>query len=90
MGAYSLDWQGDGGLYDAWWKEYITLLVTGRTVTVPVRLTMQDILELRKWTHIIKHIRFRYGQFVGVVKSVKFNATLKGISVASVEFLQKK
>ena len=90
VGAYSLDWQGDGGLYDAWWKEYITLLVTGRTVTVPVRLTMQDILELRKWTHIIKHIRFRYGQFVGVVKSVKFNATLKGISVASVEFLQKK
>lgn len=90
VGAYSLDWQGDGGLYDAWWKEYIQLLITGRTVTVPVRLSIQDILNLRQWTHITKHIRFQSGQFVGVVKSVKFSATIRGISVASVEFLQKK
>lgn len=90
VGAYSLDWQGDGGLYDAWWKEYIKLIITGRTVTVPMRLNIQDILNLRQWTQIIKHIRFAEGQFVGVVKSVKFNATVRGITVAQVEFLQKK
>lgn len=86
VGAYSLDWTGPGGLYDAWWKEYIRLMQHGRTVRRLVRLTVPDLLRLITWRNPRKVIYSEAGTMVGVVKSVKIKASLRGISVAEVEF----
>lgn len=85
VGEYALSWDGDGGLL-YWWQDYINLIVKGRTVTKLMHLPIQEILALRSWNAVVKKIYNEQGEFSGVVKSLRFKAGTRGISLAEVTF----
>lgn len=89
-GTLSLDVGKPGGIYQQNFKGVTELLADGQPVTIPVRLAIHDIVELRRWVNSRRIIKLPEGQMVGIVKSVKFKATSKGIGVSLVEFVQEK
>lgn len=82
IATYTLDWNGPGGLYEQWWKEYIQWLTRSYTVERPVRLTVGELLELRKWRNFKVHIYDNQGQVTGLVEELEIKAGLQGISLA--------
>lgn len=88
VGALSLDWQGEAGRYEQFFKEYVRILSTGSTITRLVRLSVADLVALLEWRHILKTVYSEDGAFTGVVKSVRFKVSLSGMSAAEVEFVK--
>lgn len=86
VGAYSLNWDGPGGLYETWFRELIELLQHGRTDTRLVRLTISDLLELKKWRSVRKYYRTEDGTAVGVVRNVRVRGSRAGLELAKVTF----
>lgn len=84
VGAYSLDWNGDGGLYKTWWEDYILMVTRGRVVSRRVQLNVAQLSALLQWTSIKKTIMDSSGTSTAVVKSVKVKITPAGISMADV------
>ena len=89
-GDLSLDLNAPDGLYHLHHKGITELLADGQPVTLPMRLGIADILELRKWTNARRTIVLPEGQVTAVVKSVKFKAGSDGIGISLVEFVQEK
>jgi hypothetical protein len=89
IGDYSLEWAGEKGLYETWWKELIEILKSPRKVTLPIRLSMSDLIDLRAWKNPIVRIEHPKGIVEGVIKDVKFKASPIGISVAQVTIIAK-
>jgi len=87
VGNYSLDWQGEGGLYETWWKDFITMQSSGRVIKRRVRLTAADLAELVKWEKVVKTINDPQGQTKCVIKDVRVKITNTRIQVADVEFV---
>ena len=86
VGAYSMNWDGAGGLFETWWRDFIELMQHGRTDTRLVRLTISDLLELKKWRSVRKYYRTEDGTAVGVVRSVRVRASRAGLELAKVTF----
>jgi len=89
IGNYTLEWDGVRGLYETWWKEITTLLMSTRVVTKTVRLNIQDILEMKKWDNPNRRIWHNEGVLEGVIKQVKFRAGRNGIGLAELEIYSK-
>ena len=89
VGRYSMEWLGEGGLYESWWREYIALLRHNRTDQRVCRLTVADLLELKEWNNPNRSYVTPDGTAVGVVRTVKVRATMQGLSLARVTFQLK-
>ena len=88
-GRYSMEWLGEGGLYESWWRELIALLRHNRTDQRVCRLTVADLLELKEWNNPNRSYVTPDGTAVGVVRTVKVRATMQGLSLARVTFQLK-
>lgn len=86
VGNYSLNWDGPGGLIDAWWRELLELLQHGRQDTREVRLTVADLLEIKRWRRVRKYYLTEDGTAVGVIRSVRVRASRAGLGLAQVTF----
>ena len=53
-----------------------------------MNLPITEILALRSWDHVVKKIYNEFGEFSGVVKSVRFKVSTKGIGLAEVVFVK--
>jgi len=87
IGAFSLDFPGDQGLYATWWKDWALLLfspVIKRLIALPV----DALLQMRKWNRTKVYIYDNQGSAMGVVRSIQFKANANGLGIAQVE-LQK-
>lgn len=87
VGDYSLSWTDGGGLY-SFWSEYIKMTTKGRSITKVMNLPITEILALRNWNHVVKKIYNEFGEFSGVVRSVRFKVSTKGIGLAEVTFMK--
>jgi len=87
VGEYSLSWDEEGGLY-SFWSDYIKMTLKGQTITKIMNLPITEILALRSWDHIVKKVYNEFGEFTGIVKSVKFKVSTKGIGLAEVVFVK--
>lgn len=58
-------------------------------VTKRMRLSVAEILKLKKWDNPRRTIFHKEGTLHGVIKTVKFKATTKKITIASVEFISE-
>lgn len=67
------------GLYDR--------LAAGRPLKKRVRLTVQDIINLRRWQFSRVRLYHEQGECLAVIKSFEFEADTDGIGIAEVEFI---
>jgi hypothetical protein len=88
VGEYSLDWQGDAGLFQKWWAPFIRITQRNQRITLPMRLPLAELLALRDWSHSVRSIYTEHGHFVGAIESVRFTVTAQGLNVAEVTFLK--
>jgi len=90
IGEYSLDWNGEKGRYEKWWKEYINLVTNGEEVDKIIRLSINDLLALRRFDFPRKRINHEKGEMIGVVKVVRFSVSpTKGLSFSKVTFIKE-
>lgn len=80
IGNYSLSWDGDDGLYNVWWKDYLNVISGSRTITIPVRLNLNDLLNL----DFKKKIRIRDVNYL--IKSIDIKLPIT--EPASVELIR--
>ncbi|MEL6140681.1 MAG: hypothetical protein AAFU67_03595 [Bacteroidota bacterium] len=79
VGNLSLLWNGDGGLFEVWWRDWIELLHRMKPVTYPVRLTSQDLADLDFSKKVL------IGQHLYFVRRVRTNLEENGVSQATVD-----
>lgn len=90
-GALSLDLNDPiFGLYKNSLKGITDLEADGQPIKVPTRLHIHDILSIRKWENSRRIVALKEGQMNGVIKSVQFKVSTKGIGISIVEYLQQK
>lgn len=90
VGNLSLDLSPAGGLYQLHHQGVLDLILEGTPITLPVRLGVHDILEVRKWTNPRRTITLHEGHVTALVKSIQFRASADGIGVSIVELVQEK
>ena len=88
ISEYSLDWAGDDGLYEKWWKEYIRLIVEGESVQRVMRLSIHQLIELRNNPFKRILINDPMGQSVGWLKEVKFKVDTNKVLFAQIEIVK--
>lgn len=86
IGELALTIAGAKGMYEKHWKGYLEKQ-NAPIANLPIRLYIQDILELRSWKNPMRLIESPKGDFVGIVKTVQFKVSSKGISIAKVAFV---
>jgi len=85
---YSLDWQTPfRSLYDVFWKGYVEAK-DGIPIKKQIRLSIQDILTIKKWENCMRTIYHENGQIKVAIKSLQFKVSQKGISHANIEFIK--
>lgn len=89
-GDLSLDLNALDGLYHLHHKGIPELLADGQPVTLPMRLSIADILSARKWNNARRTITLPEGQVTAVIKSIQFKADSNGLGLSLVEFVQEK
>lgn len=86
VGNLSLDWSDPGGLFETWWADYILLLQHGRTVTMQLRLTIQDIFQVLEWKSVRRQIVTPRGTMVGVIREIRVKISPSRIGLATITF----
>jgi|GEM_PF-4863673 len=53
-GKYSLQWGGENGLYNTWWKDWLAFIRRSRRIEIPITLYPEDLssLNLKRKVHI--------------------------------------
>lgn len=75
-GAYSLEWDGEKGLYRQHWQEYIDLLMADE-VTIQILLPIQKLIEIKQNITTAVYIRHRDGSFRGLIKRLNFSVGIE-------------
>ena len=75
-GAYSLEWDGEKGLYRQHWAEYIDILMADE-VTVQLLLPIQKIIELKQNITTAVYLRHPDGSFRGLIKKLNFSVGIE-------------
>lgn len=82
-GTYSLFWYGLDGLFETWWKDWITFIQGSLRIQISFHLSVTDILSL-DWK---KRIRFRVreGYARGFLRRLRITITAQGITESTAE-----
>lgn len=67
FGDYSLEWVGEKGLYEIWWKDYLNFMQKCKTAKFSVLLNIDDARMLIKRPYT----RIRYNNTFYLIKSVR-------------------
>lgn len=81
-GALSLLWNGSGGLYDVWWKEWISALHYLRPVTFRAYLSSGDIARLDMSR------KYRIGQHLYFIRRVRTTLEEDGVGETTLDLLK--
>lgn len=87
IGEYSLALEGEDGLYETCYKGILELQQKD-TVTRTMRLNIEDLIEVRKWTNPIRYIYDERGAMTGIITNIQFKASAEGISVSKVDLIK--
>lgn len=87
IGNYTLNWDGEAGLFENFWKEYVEMLSTGKEVQKVLRLTVQDLIELKDFENPTRYLYHTRGNIRAVIKQVQFKVSSSGIAPARVTFV---
>lgn len=90
IAALSLDLNAPDGLYSLHHKGILDISTDGQPVTLAMRLSIADLLEVRKWTNARRTIVLPEGQVTAVIKSIRVKARNNGLGISIVEFVQEK
>lgn len=89
VGNYSLDWNGEYGRYENWFREYISI-IQGNEVAKKMRFNIAELLKNRDFRNVRKRIWHRSGEMVGVLKSIQVKSyPNRRISEATIKFIQQ-
>jgi hypothetical protein len=83
---YSLQWHGDGNLYDVWHRDWVEMLQAGRDMTLYLNLSFDDVLEF-DWTKKPR-IRVADGEVVTLIKSMRLKITNQGLQTVEAEAIR--
>ncbi len=79
VGNYSLAWDGANGLYETWWKEWLSFVTGSKKVTRNVRLNIADVLNLDlKRKVLIGNVKY-------FIKSVTVSFPLENVAVVELQ-----
>jgi hypothetical protein len=81
IGALSLEWDGDQGLYQTLWKHWAELKVA-QTVEVSVVLPVGVLGRMLRWEEPVLRWYHPLGEVTGVIKSVQFSDSVDGVTEA--------
>lgn len=83
--AYGLNWDGDRGLFQTWWKPWTDRLLQAHAVNVPLALELADVHNLRADRRYL--IRTREGEAYLLPMTVKVSLGMEGVISAHMEAL---
>ena len=69
VGTLNLDMHGVESIYQKRWKDVIEQKFSHK-ITINVRLSMADLVNIRRWNRTVKRIYTNHGTVLGVVMSV--------------------
>lgn len=90
VGNRSLDWNtAITGLYAKSWAG-IPELNEGNQVTVEVALTINDLLQIRKWERPRVRFYTPEGEFTGIIKQISISVTQAGLGLSTVTLIKQQ
>lgn len=78
---HSLDWSGENGLYEKYWKEWLHFMEYKKNVQRTFNLTLADIVNFKEWNKI------RVEGSMYFVKSMRITIGTNGIEPTQVELV---
>lgn len=81
--GYSLDFDGDKGLYENNYKGVIEL-EEKEEIVVPATLNLSDIRKIKTWDNSKRYFFSSRGAVTGIIKQIQFLADQRGISEVAV------
>jgi hypothetical protein len=81
IGEYSLLWNGPHGMYEQWWKEWFFFLMNKREVSMPLNLTLADIMNFR----FSDKIRIDNQNYF--VRSLQITLTMRGLAPCKAQLM---
>lgn len=89
IGDRSLDFSAPTyGLYQTSWKG-IPELNKGNTITFDAALSINDLLQLRKWETPRVQFDTPDGRITGIIKQIRINATHDGLGLSSITLVKQ-
>lgn len=82
---YSLMWHGEKGLYEIWWKDWVTFLLQARLINVSLHLAPADILQM-KWDQRVS-VAVADGVVDGFVRKLRIQIKPEGIQSVTGEII---
>lgn len=83
---YSLFWDGDYGLYEVWWKDWLEALENAKVLKMRFMLNITDILTL-DWTKRVE-IRTREGIVKGLIRRLSVDIGSEGMGLVTAEIVK--
>jgi len=72
VGTLNFDMHGVESIYEKRWKDILQQKSTD-VISMSVRLSTHDVVNLRQWEHTVKKITTAQGSFVGLIRSVELS-----------------
>ena len=85
IGPYSLNWHGEDGRYEVFWKEYIRLRQNGETITRRANLGIADFLLWLDNPARPIYARHHMGNIQGVIRQITIQFGMNGPGIAQVQ-----
>jgi hypothetical protein len=76
LGDYSLNWQGEDGLFNRFWKSYVSIITQGVPCKRMARLSIADLMRWRENPARPIHIYSPHGAATGIIRSINTRITL--------------
>jgi hypothetical protein len=73
LGQYSLNWDGDNGVYATWWRRWHNMLLYGKHISRRITLSPSDLNSFQ-FDH-----KVRIGNMDYIIKSIKVNVGSNGL-----------
>jgi hypothetical protein len=69
---WSLQWSGETGLYETFFKGWAEMIADAPTLRIPMRLEGSDVAELMRWNNPLRRFKTELGEVRVLVKSFDF------------------
>lgn len=78
IAEFDLDWPGEKGLYETFWRGWAEMLANSPTIQIPLRLESHEIDEMQQWNNPLRYFRTPKGAIKVIIKSFEFRRSLSG------------
>ena len=86
---FDLDWPGEHGLYEKFWRGWAELIANAPSFQLPMRLEGHEIEEMNRWDNPLRYFRTPNGTVRAIIKSFEHRRSASGGKAeTTVEFLR--